>query len=237
MREVVVFPFSSTFCAYGSSTMDVLHVYERSRHFTLLAPGRGAWLRDYDGFNATVEELRAAAVRDFSGEGFDAARVTYELELDMKFGGQLNVKRVASPLLAVSGEADMKALYSAFETEFSEAYSSLGLHPDAGVEIEAFVLKARLPQAPPPRVRGEADGAGPGLAAVEHRPALFTLEDGRVDTPVYAMADLRPGDRIAAPALVESEDTTIVVAPGWELETDEHRAMVLRRGEAEASDV
>ena len=39
MREVVVFPFSSTFCAYGSSTMDVLHVYERSRHFTLLAAG------------------------------------------------------------------------------------------------------------------------------------------------------------------------------------------------------
>ena len=58
-----------------------------------------------------------------------------------------------------------------------------------------------------------------------------------MDTPVYAMADLRPGDRIAAPALVESEDTTIVIGPGWELETDEHRAMVLRRGEAEASDV
>jgi N-methylhydantoinase A/oxoprolinase/acetone carboxylase beta subunit len=233
MREVVVFPFSSTFCAYGSSTMDVLHVYERSRHFTLLAPGRGAWLRDYDGFNATVEELKAAAVRDFSGEGFDAARVTYELELDMKFGGQLNVKRVASPLLAVSTEDDMKALYSAFEKEFSEAYSSLGLHPDAGVEIEAFVLKARLPQPPAPRVRAQANGAG-GATPIEHRPALFTLADGRVDTPVYAMAELRPGDRIAAPALVESEDTTIVVAPGWSLETDEHRAMVLTR---EVSDV
>jgi N-methylhydantoinase A/oxoprolinase/acetone carboxylase beta subunit len=230
MREVVVFPFSSTFCAYGSSTMDVLHVYERSRHFPLLAPGRGPWLRDYDGFNATVESLKAAAVRDFSGEGFDAALVRYELELDMKFGGQLNVKRVASPLLAVGSEEDMKALYAAFEKEFSEAYSSLGLHPDAGVEIEAFVLKARLPQEPAPRPRSESDGA-PAPEPIERRPALFALEDGRVDTPVYAMSALRSGHRISAPALVESDDTTIVVSAGWTLVTDAHGAMVLTRDE------
>jgi N-methylhydantoinase A/oxoprolinase/acetone carboxylase beta subunit len=230
MREVVVFPFASTFCAYGSSTMDVLHVYERSRHFTLLAPARGPWLDDYTGFNETVEALKAAAVRDFTGEGFDAAGVVYELELDMKFGGQLNVKRVASPLLALASEADVRALYTAFETEFSEAYSRLGLHPDAGVEIEAFVLKARLPQehAPGPRTAGEAEGPA---EPIEFRPALFVLEQGRVDTPVYAMSALLAGHRIAAPALVESEDTTIVVAPGWGLETDERGAMVLKREE------
>jgi N-methylhydantoinase A/acetophenone carboxylase len=233
MREVIVFPFASTFCAYGSSTMDVLHVYERSRHFTLLAPGRGPWLTDYAAFNETVEALQAAAVRDFSGEGFEPSRVVYELELDMKFGGQLNVKRVASPLLAVSSEDDMKALYQAFETEFSEAYSSLGLHPDAGVEIEAFVVKARLPQERPPApARGADDGGGAGVPEpIERRPALFALEQGRVETPVYAMSALRAGHRIAAPALVESEDTTIVVAPGWGLVTDERGAMVLKREE------
>ena len=40
----------------------------------------------------------------------------------------------------------MRALYAAFEREFSEAYSPLGLNPEAGVEIEAFVLKASLPR-------------------------------------------------------------------------------------------
>ena len=42
---------------------------------------------------------RELARRDFAGEGFDPDQVRYTLELDMKFGGQLNVKRVASPLL------------------------------------------------------------------------------------------------------------------------------------------
>jgi N-methylhydantoinase A len=47
------------------------------------------------------------------------------------------------------------------------------------------------------------------------------------------MRTLRPGHRIAAPALVESEDTTIVVSPGWRLETDEHGAIVLKRSEGD----
>jgi N-methylhydantoinase A/oxoprolinase/acetone carboxylase beta subunit len=33
--KAVIFPFSPVFCAYGSSTMDVMHVYEHSRKLTL----------------------------------------------------------------------------------------------------------------------------------------------------------------------------------------------------------
>ena len=230
MSTVIVHPFASTFCAYGSSTMDVLHVYERSRRFTLLAPGKGAWLDDYAGFNAVVDELERHAVRDFAGEGFDPAQVRYELELDMKFGGQLNVKRVAAPLLRVGAQADMEALYAAFEREFSEAYSPLGLHPEAGVEIEAFVLKARLPQAAAERIEAPPGGADASAAQTGTREARF--ERGWVDTPVYALERLAPGNRLTGPALVESGDTTVVVAPRWTLEVDARRALVLTLEEA-----
>ncbi|HWK25491.1 MAG TPA: hydantoinase/oxoprolinase family protein [Solirubrobacter sp.] len=234
MRRVVVFPFSSTFCAYGSSTMDVLHVYERSRRFTVLEPGRRGWLTDYDAFNAVVAELEEHAVRDYAGEGFDPSLISYELELDMKFGGQLNVKRVAAPLLRVSGQADMEALYAAFEREFSEAYSPLGLHPDAGVEIEAFVLKARLPQPVPERLSAPLADPDPSSAQTGSRRARF--DTGWVDTPVYDRDALLPGHTIPGPALVEAGDTTVVVAPRWTLEVDARRALVLTL-EEEAGDV
>jgi N-methylhydantoinase A/oxoprolinase/acetone carboxylase beta subunit len=237
MGRVVVFPFSSTFCAYGSSTMDVLHVYERSRRFTLLTPGKKAWLDDYEGFNKVVEQLKELAVRDFSGEGFATTDITYELELDMKFGGQLNVKRVASPLLEVGSEDDTKTLYGAFEKEFSEAYSALGLHPEAGVEIEAFVLKARLPQPTPDRPRVEPGDADAAMAQTGTRDALFDAQNGRVETPVYEMSLLRAGNVIAGPALVESDDTTVVVAPAWTLEVDGQGALVLTHTEQEQADV
>ena len=227
MRQVFVFPFSSTFCAYGSSTMDVLHVYERSRHLTLLGPDGGEWSRDYEVLNEVVASLKRLAVRDFAGEGFDPEQIQYELEVEMKFGGQLNVKRVASPLLEFSSEEHMKLLYEAFEREFSEAYSPLGLNPEAGVEIEGFVLKARLLQAADERPRNERGGADPSAARSGSRDALFAVEQGRVETPVYDMAKLRAGHRIAGPALVESEDTTVVVAPDWELDVDDQGALIL----------
>jgi N-methylhydantoinase A/acetophenone carboxylase len=236
MNKVVIFPFSSAFCAYGSSTMDVLHVYERSRRLSLLTAGHGVWSEDYAGFNSVVDRLRELARRDFAGEGFNPDQVQYALELDMKFGGQLNVKRVASPVLAVGSEAGMRQIYAAFEKEFSEAYSPLGLNPDAGVEIDAFVLKASLPQAHDPRPGRPAGPADPAAAQTGSRPAWFSDDAGWTETPVFEMAQLQPGHSFAGPALIESDDTTVVVAPGWSCQVDERGGIVLTNDE-EHSDV
>jgi N-methylhydantoinase A/acetophenone carboxylase len=231
MSKIVVFPFSSAFCAYGSSTMDVVHVYERSRRFSLLTAVGGRWLDEYEGFNAIVDSLRELARRDFAGEGFDPDQVRYSLELDMKFGGQLNVKRVASPLLHVASEADMRALYAAFEQEFSEAYSPLGLNPEAGVEIEAFVLKASLPSVHAERPISEARARDLEAARTGYREALFSAEDGWAQTPVYEMERLAPGHEFPGPALIDSDDTTVVVSPGWTCAVDERSGIVLTAGE------
>ncbi len=236
MSKVVIFPFSSAFCAYGSSTMDVLHVYERSRRLSLLTAVRGRWSEDYDGFNSVVDGLRELARRDFAGEGFDPDQVNYALELDMKFGGQLNVKRVASPVLEVGSEADMRKIYASFEREFSEAYSPLGLNPEAGVEIEAFILKASLPQPHDPRPSRPTGPADPSPARTGSRPALFSEPEGWIDTPVFELSRLEPGHRIAGPALIESDDTTVVVVPSWSSQVDERSGIVLTHGE-EFSDV
>jgi N-methylhydantoinase A/acetophenone carboxylase len=233
MSRVVIFPFSSAFCAYGSSTMDVLHVYERSRRLPLLTAGTGDWLDDYEAFNDVVDALRELARRDFAGEGFDPEQIRYTLELDMKFGGQLNVKRVAAPLLEVGSEDDMKSIYGAFEREFSEAYSPLGLNPDAGVEIEALVLKATLPQPDDP-VPARGHDTDESAARTGLRPALFSAEQGRVDTPVYEMARLSPGSAFPGPALIESDDTTVVVSPGWDCQVDDRGGIVLTHTEEHA---
>lgn len=238
---VVVFPFSSVFCAYGSSTMDVLHAYERSRRLTLLSRDAGVWCSEYETFNEIVAALRSLARRDFAGEGLDADRVTYALELDIRFGGQLNVTRVASPLMSVGSQEDMLALYAAFEREFSEAYSPLGLHPEAGVEIEAFILRATLAQPVAARPLIAGDGSDVEVARTGGREAVFSVA-GRVETPVYEMGLLVPGHRLPGPALIDSDDTTVVVAPGWSCAVDERSGMVLTldRGETpgrEAADV
>jgi N-methylhydantoinase A/oxoprolinase/acetone carboxylase beta subunit len=221
MEKIVVFPFAPTFCAFGSSTMDVVHVYERSRHLHVLHPATQAYFTDYPVFNDAVEALTDVARRDFEGEGYRSDEVEFTLELDMKFGGQLNVKRVTSPVLRLEGQEDVLAVRQAFETEYSEAYSALGLNPEAGIEIHNFVLRARVPQPKAELPRSELRGADPSAAHVRTRRAFWD-ELGAVDTPVYRQERLECGNVVEGPAIVEAEDTTIVIEPGWRFTLDEY---------------
>jgi N-methylhydantoinase A/acetophenone carboxylase len=228
MQRIVVFPFAPTFCAFGSSTMDIVHVYERSHHLHLLHPASGMYLEDYGSFNETVRGLREEALRDFAGEGYDPAEVTYELELDMKFGGQLNVKRVSSPLLELSADADVVALRDAFEREYGDAYSPLGLNPEAGIEIHNFVLRGRIAQRRPELERHEFVSEDPSPAVVCTRDAHWE-EVGTVATPVYSQELIRCGNVIDGPAIIEAEDTTVVIEPGWRYTLDSYLNGVMER--------
>ncbi len=221
MDRIVVFPFAPTFCAFGSSTMDVVHVYERSRHLHVLHPTTAAYLDDYDTFNEIVEWLQELARRDFSGEGYDLDEVAYELELDMKFGGQLNVKRVSSPLLRISSEADVRAVRDAFEREYSDAYSPLGLNPEAGIEIHNFVVRGRVSQQKPELEKHAFVGEDPAGARVGTRLAHWERL-GTVPTPIFGQELIRCGNVIDGPAIIEAEDTTIVIEPGWRYTLDDY---------------
>ena len=57
IRKAVTFPFSPVFCAFGSSTMDIMHVYEVSKKLTLMSPGTQELTDEFAAFNSTVEEL------------------------------------------------------------------------------------------------------------------------------------------------------------------------------------
>jgi N-methylhydantoinase A/acetophenone carboxylase len=233
MDRIVVFPFAPTFCAFGSSTMDVVHVYERSRHLHLLHPATARYLDDYEAFNETVEALQNVARRDFSGEGYELSDVTYEVELDMKFGGQLNVKRVSSPVLRLASEADVISVREAFEQEYSAAYSPLGLNPEAGIEIHNFVVRGRVAQAKPELERHPFVGEDPTGAHVATRPAHWE-GIGTVPTRVFDHVLIQCGNVIDGPAIIEAEDTTIVIEPGWRYTLDEYLNGVVENASASA---
>jgi N-methylhydantoinase A/acetophenone carboxylase len=227
LDTIVVFRFASTFCAFGSSTMDLVHLYEQSLHLHLLDV-RGVWLKDFDTFNAIVDILTAKALKDFRGEGLKDAPIKWQLELDMKFGGQLNTKRAMVPVLKIKSEDDVKAIYKAFEKEYSETYSTMGLTPEAGVEIENFVLRATVHHDKPEIRKLPVVGPDPTPALSGRRPAYWR-DIGWQETPIYALAKLQVGNRFNGPAIVEAEDTTIVIEPGWSFEVDRFGNSLMKR--------
>ena len=94
-------------------------------------------------------------------------------------------------------------------------------------QLEIVTLRVRLRVPGPafsPALHPEIDGDGASARAGE-RPVYF---DGAwLDTPIYTRERLRPGDRIAGPALVIEYSSTTVLPPDCRLRVDGYGALVI----------
>jgi N-methylhydantoinase A/acetophenone carboxylase len=229
VRKAVIFHFSPVFCAYGSSTMDIMHVYEASRKITLLEPGTQTPSQEFATFNRTVEGLVEQAKRDLVADGLNAQEATFVLELDMLYGGQFHVKRTLSPLLALQGVGDVHTLCDAFQKEFSEAFSPFVVNPEGGVFIESFILKAIVPTKKIELPKMKLEGSDASGARKGERPVFRPEAKAYKTTPIYTYELLRPGNVIEGPAVVEGEYTTLVVPSPMMFSVDERGLGILER--------
>ena len=227
VRKAVIFNFSPVFCAFGSSTMDIMHVYEASKKITLLEPGTQKPTSDYAPFNRTVEGLMEQAKRDLVADGLNPHDATFVLELDMLYGGQFHVKRTLSPRMVLQSTADVHALCTAFEKEFSEAFSPFVVNPEGGVFIESFILKAIVPTPKMELPRLNLEGSDARGARKGERPVYWPDAKTYQPTPIYGYESLRPGNVIEGPAVVEGEYTTLVVPSAMKFSVDERGLGIL----------
>jgi N-methylhydantoinase A/acetophenone carboxylase len=217
----IIFPFSPVFSALGSSVMDILHIYERSRRYMMMEPGTGKFTTNYEEFNEIVAELIDRAKKELAGEGLPVDKAVFRLELDMLYGGQVHRKRSSSPLLFIKSPEDVEAIYNEFEKEFSETFSPLVVHKEGGVYVESFVVNASIQTEKPEIPKYELAGADPSDAKVKAR-ACYWGNGGFEETPVYDYEKLKAGNKILGPAILETEYTTVVIPPGYECSLDEH---------------
>ncbi|GAB7017350.1 hydantoinase/oxoprolinase family protein [Halostagnicola bangensis] len=225
---IVTTQYSPVFCAMGSATMDTLHIYEQSRSMYLRDSGEVPdYSTDYEGFNAVVEDLQAKGRQDIKSEGYNPDDITYELELDMRFGGQIHVARVQSPVVELSDEADVEAICDHFIEEYTDRFSSYSTTPSHGITVENFALRARVASPDIELPTAERVDADPSSAEAGTRDVFWADADGAVSTPVFEYDDLRPGMDLDGPAVVDADYTTTAVPDGWTYRLDDYRNGIL----------
>ncbi len=225
--KAVMFPAAPVFCAMGSSIMDIVHMYEQSRRMVFMEPMTERLAVDREQFNATVQALIDRARSDLQSEGLDVSTAQYSLELDMLYGGQVNLKRASSPLLQIGSDADALTVYNAFEKEFSEAFSPLVVNKPGGVFLDNFVLRVTVPTWSPEVPEFPMQGEDPSAAQTGERKAYWPETGGWAMTPIYQFEQLQAGNVVVGPAVVEAELTTIVVPPLQKFSIDKHGLGIL----------
>ena len=230
VNKVVVSGYSPVFGAFGASTVNIQQVWEKSRTLKIFQWATQSYSDEIEDFNAVVNELKDLAVRDFRLEGFPEEQIRFRLELDMRYGMQYNLTKIVSPHLNVHRAEDFKDICDTFTEQYSAIYTPEATFPVGGINVECFYLTASA-DTPGPSIRqAELKGPEPPDAArLPSRRAYWSSAKGFTDTPVFSFPDLKPGNVVTGPALIEAPDTTYVIEPDWRFTLDTYHNGILEK--------
>jgi len=162
---------------------------------------------DWERVNELLREMEADGAALLAESGLSAGEVEHERYAEMRYVGQGHEVRVRLPQYELA-RAD--ELLEPFEREYERLFGRRG--PDVPVEAITWrvVSSGPRPELELGAVAVDASSRPPRAA----RAAFFPTLGGYVETPVYDRYALRPGARLAGPAIVEERESTLVVAPG-----------------------
>ncbi len=210
IQKVIVFGYNAVASAFGASTMDVLHIYERPARITLRSASGSYLAAEWKEFNKAIADMVASAKRDMRGEGFAPDTLSFTLELGVRAKG--GFRWIESPLVYLEQEDEARRLADLYEAESGG---------DSGeMLIERVTLKAECP-VPHYRMPSHLiQGQDPGAAQKGVREVYWG--EGYIGTQVYERDRLQAGNRVEGPAIVEAPDTTYLVYPGWAYTVDQY---------------
>jgi N-methylhydantoinase A/acetophenone carboxylase len=203
--KIYCFRFSSVFSAFGSSCADVLHTYESLSRLSLKRQDSQSQIQ---GFNKTVQGLMDSVLRDMRGEGFPPEKVSFSLELEVEYGNAITA--FESPVNLLEGPQDVKKIINAFTAQNNAAVDEL--------KIRLFRLRATSPAAHPELATYDFVGQSPEKALKGYRDVYW--KEGFTRTAIFSQMELKCGNVIPGPAIIESDDTTILIPLGKKYTVD-----------------
>ena len=220
MTRVFIHPLAGVLSAYGMGLADVRALRQHAVEAVLDA---GSLAATEPLFGRLAEVARA----EVAAQGIAAGSIRIERTLHLKYDGTDTTLEI--PLAAPPSAGDEAAALAPLTAEFERRYrTQYGfLMPDKALVIEAVAVEAvGTATTPEEIVPAFAPRAGALLPAKSNR--IYTGGE-RHDAPVYVRAELRPGDRVAGPAVIAEQNATTVVEPGWAATLTARDHLVLER--------
>lgn len=222
--RIIIPPTAATFCALGAAGADLRRDFARSLR-RRLDEASAAQLR------AVLADLTADAHTWLAEQKGLAGEPRLLAAADLRYAGQAH--ELAVPL-EHDADGDRQALTAAAVTEafHREHERTYGFRDDtAPVELGTVRLAIIGPTGDVPSARLPV---GDGTPPPGHGQRRVLLASDWHTARVYARDRLRAGDRLDGPAIVEQDDTTVLVPDGWSATADPAGNLDLRslRGEA-----
>jgi len=213
IREVIVPPHPGILCAQGLLAADVTENFVSSARVVVSESTHVDLVRAF-------KALCSRAADWYRGEGTPEPQRMIEVSLDMRYVGQnyeLSVPVDAALLEEEGALLAVNSLRTAFQSAHERQYGTS--NPEGTIEIVNVRVTARVPAIAPSLGRQPDPTCDGPLRPIGSRKVLF----GRADLqscPIYRRGDLRSGQSLTGPAIIEQLDTTTLVFPGDRVRVD-----------------
>jgi acetone carboxylase beta subunit len=213
--DVLVPTWAAGFSAFGCACAEFSYRFDQTQRIGIRSD-------NHDEVAARLREAWAAqterGVEAFARSGIPPESVFVRRLVRMQYAGQLNDIEVASP---EGADADVPALIAGFEQLYAKIYASGASSPELGYSITSVAVIASSAVEKPVLPDEELSEGTPSPKA--ERLVWWTETGHAVPTPVFEQDDVRAGQTVVGPAIVESPSTTLAVPPGREARLDRHR--------------
>ena len=212
--QVIYPPMASVLSAFGNLVTPVRLDLVRSDVSRLSAI-------DWDGVDGLIEAMADEARSALMDAGCQEDSVTITVAADFRYAGQHNELTVQIPRPLVE-QRDHRGIRLLFEDAYDQNY---------GVRLEELdvELVAWRVSATGPAIEREAPRATSTRNAERRTSRSVRFPSGVFDTPVISRAGLQSDEKLTGPIIIEERETTIVILPGWVVETDSFGCIVATR--------
>jgi N-methylhydantoinase A len=224
IRKVIVPGAPGVFSAFGMLFSDLRYDYVRTWYTRL----DDAAFADMEAVYTALEDQGRAAIASTS---IKPQKVAIKRAMDMRYVGQEHAVTVDLPM-SVFTKQDREAIKRHFDAMHLLRYGTSA--PDERAEVVSLRSTVTGTMRKPPQEKFPRGTRAPPKTAFTGKRKVYFAADGKagrfVDTPTWRRAELRAGNRIAGPALIEEHASTTVLSPDDVMVVDDYGNLVIAVG-------
>jgi len=223
IKEVYIPKQAAVFCAFGAALADYKYILTRFLY-------RREDEVNVDEVKGLFDSLEEEGVAILTRQGVAEKDMKLIRGAEMRYFGQLHDVDVALPETK-KGEPFTEETFKALIGEFHNRHQAMYGWSDPAMPVTISTLKLqaigmrRLVEL----IKQPASSKDASKALKRKRRVYFKELGGFVETPCYDADQLRHGNVITGPAIIEETKTTVVVPEGAELTVDAYENYIIRR--------
>ena len=220
VEEVIIPASQSVFCAFGAVASDIALSAGRAEPKRYGRDGTGAVeLADIETIFRNLEDQANASLAQ---QNVPLEQRRYRRVVEVRF-----IRQTKS--LSVPFPGTIEGLVENFLDAYKQRYGAEAVPEKAGFEFVTYVVEALglLPR--PDCARYPSAGEDAAHAVKGSRPVYDMVKQVFVDTPTFRGEALQSGNRIAGPAIIEYDTTTVAIHSGQAGTVDEFLGISVRR--------